>query len=211
MHLHQRLPADSSPEHTMPSPNQQAGAGAPGFEKAPSIRSLRASSGKHGAVSLELNTPALVFPAGSFLMLAYTNRYLALASLIRNLVAEWQDKPHQRIEAQIRVLRQRVNMIRFMQTSATISMLLCLLSMGAVYTKTSVGGGLFLGGLTAMAISVLASVLEIQLSTKALNLQLELMEENRTGTANGDASDPVPPVPNAVSQPTSTTDSKMPS
>lgn len=142
-----------------------------------SIQSIDGFSGKHGEVTLELNTPALVFPAGSFLMLAYTNRYLALASLIRNLLSEWQDKPHQRIEAQIRVLRQRVNMIRFMQTTATFSMLLCLLSMGAIYTGARFGGALFVGGLAAMAISVLASVLEIQLSTKALNLQLELLQE----------------------------------
>ena len=117
-------------------------------------------------------------------MLAYTNRYLALASLIRNLVAEWQNKPHQRIEAQIRVLRRRVDMIRFMQTTATVSMLLCLLSMAAIYTETRLGGALFLGGLLAMAISVLASVLEIQLSTKALNLQLELMEDLRAGDSS---------------------------
>jgi Protein of unknown function (DUF2721) len=139
-------------------------------------------------VTLELNTPALVFPAGSFLMLAYTNRYLALANLIRNLVAEWQGKPHERIEAQIRVLRQRVNMIRFMQTTATVSMLLCLLSMAAIYTDTRFGGALFLGGLSAMAISVLASVLEIQLSTKALNLQLELMEEVRANRSSNASS-----------------------
>jgi hypothetical protein len=147
-------------------------------------------------VNLELNTPALVFPAGSFLMLAYTNRYLALASLIRNLLSEWQDKPHQRIEAQIRVLRQRVNMIRFMQTTATISMLLCLLSMGAIYNGThlgsvGLGGGLFVGGLTAMAISVLASVLEIQLSTKALNLQLELLQDAKDNEGQEDTEDNV--------------------
>jgi Protein of unknown function (DUF2721) len=122
-------------------------------------------------MKLELNIPTLLFPAGSFLMLAYTNRYLTLASLIRNLAREWRTDRDPRVQAQIDVLRKRVNLIRVMQSFAVLSMLLCILSMIAIYAQwEGIEGPLFVIGLTAMAASLLVSVFELQLSTKALNM-----------------------------------------
>ena len=40
-------------------------------------------------MEITFNTPALLFPAISLLLLAYTNRYLALANLIRKLHDEY--------------------------------------------------------------------------------------------------------------------------
>jgi Protein of unknown function (DUF2721) len=131
------------------------------------------------SVKLELNIPALVFPAGSFLMLAYTNRYLTLASLIRALANEWRTEQDPRVQAQIEVLRKRINLIRVMQSFAVGSMLLCILSMIAIYADwRQIDGFLFVGGLMFMAMSLLVSAAELQLSTKALNLQLELVESD---------------------------------
>src|SRR5690606_1133492 len=42
---------------------------------------------------LDLTTPALLFPAISLLLLAYTNRFLALASLIRKLHEDYKGNP----------------------------------------------------------------------------------------------------------------------
>lgn len=60
---------------------------------------------------VSLTTPALLFPAISLLLLAYTNRFFALAALIRQLSSG--DKPvHQ---DQIKNLSQRIRIIRRMQ------------------------------------------------------------------------------------------------
>jgi Protein of unknown function (DUF2721) len=136
-------------------------------------------------VKLELNIPALVFPAGSFLMLAYTNRYLSLASLIRTLANEWRAEQDPRVQAQIDVLRKRINLIRVMQSFAVISMLICILSMIAIYAGWSpVDGILFVVGLMFMAMSLVVSAAELQLSTIALNLQLARVESDAAGLPN---------------------------
>jgi uncharacterized membrane protein YtjA (UPF0391 family) len=126
---------------------------------------------------IELNTPALLFPAISFLLLPYTNRYLALASLIRNLLREHQANPDQRLVNQIRVLRRRIQMIRLMQTFAVLAMLCSMLCMLAIFgQRQSIGHWLFFLALVMMVISLAISLWEIQLSTHALNLQLEMLE-----------------------------------
>ena len=40
-------------------------------------------------MEITFNTPALLFPAISLLLLAYTNRFLALANLVRRLHDEY--------------------------------------------------------------------------------------------------------------------------
>ena len=82
-------------------------------------------------MTLTLTVPATLFPAISFLLLSYTNRYLALASLIRNLLAEWKTTSDARLVAQIAVLRRRITLIKFMQTFAVVSMLCAVVSIQA--------------------------------------------------------------------------------
>jgi uncharacterized membrane protein YtjA (UPF0391 family) len=127
---------------------------------------------------IELNTPALLFPAISFLLLPYTNRYLALASLIRNLLREHAEHPDPRLVSQIRVLRRRISLIRSMQSFAVIAMLLSMLCMLAIFQNwAGLGHTLFFMALVAMVVSLAISLWEIQLSTHALNVQLETLEE----------------------------------
>jgi Protein of unknown function (DUF2721) len=129
-------------------------------------------------VKIELNTPALLFPAISFLLLPYTNRYLALANLIRNLLAENIARPDARLVSQIEVLRRRINLIRHMQTFAVGAMLASMLSMLMIFQGWhDAGHVLFFAALVLMVISLAISIREIQLSTEALNLQLELLEQ----------------------------------
>jgi hypothetical protein len=127
---------------------------------------------------IELNTPALLFPAISFLLLPYTNRYLALASLIRNLIRENAERPDPRLVEQIRVLRRRIQLIRLMQTFAVAAMLCSMLCMLAIFqTWTDVGHTLFFMALVMMVCSLAISLWEIQLSTHALNVQLSTLTE----------------------------------
>ena len=43
-------------------------------------------------MELALSTPSILFPAVSLLLLAYTNRFLAIAAIIRNLYARYQQE-----------------------------------------------------------------------------------------------------------------------
>jgi len=130
-------------------------------------------------MELELSTPALLFSAITLLMLAYTNRFLALASLIRNLHEIHQKQPGQPIVIdQIKNLKRRLNMIKNMQIFGVISFLLCVVCMFMIYQNfTSAANVVFMLSMLALLISLLLSLMEIHISTKALNIELADMED----------------------------------
>ena len=127
---------------------------------------------------ITLTTPALLFPAISLLLLAYTNRFLAIANLIRKLHADFKGNPNEILKEQIQNLRTRVNLIRFMQASGTMSLLLCVVCMFLIFTG-NYPAALFIFGssLILLIASLTLSVIEIQISIKALNIQLRDIEE----------------------------------
>lgn len=129
-------------------------------------------------MDISITTPALLFPAISLLMLAYTNRFLALASLIRNLHAKYKDHTNKEgVLKQIRNLRLRLRLIRLMQFFGILSLILCVLSMFFVFEQLSAWANfLFASSLVAMLISLFLSLSEIQISTRALEIELSDME-----------------------------------
>jgi hypothetical protein len=135
-------------------------------------------------MTLTLTVPATLFPAISFLLLSYTNRYLALANLIRNLLAEWRTTSDERLVTQIGVLRRRISLIKAMQTFAVLSMLCAVVSILALWAEQEhVGGALFAAACAGLAVSLIVALFEINLSTDALNVQLqqiESLEEERS-------------------------------
>lgn len=132
-------------------------------------------------MDITLNTPALLFPTVSLLMLAYTNRFLALAAIIRKLHADWKVSPDPLIEAQIRNLRHRLRLIRDMQTLGILSILLCAVCMFLLFKGLVSAANVVFGiGLVLMVASLALSLWEIQLSGGALNLHLKDMERPRT-------------------------------
>ena len=130
-------------------------------------------------MEITFNTPALLFPAISLLLLAYTNRYLALASLIRKLHHEYmkgEKKLH--LLKQIKILRIRINMVRQMQTLGVFSFLCCVVTMYSVYKQwTGFTSYVFAASLLSLLASLFISLLEISQSTKALEWELSDMEE----------------------------------
>ena len=80
---------------------------------------------------ISINTPALLFPAITLMMLAYTNRFLALATLIRKLHANYKQihKDHEIMKAQIKNLKRRLVLVKQMQAMGIISFFFCVLSM----------------------------------------------------------------------------------
>jgi len=129
-------------------------------------------------MELSITTPALLFPAISLLMLAYTNRFLALASLIRNLHSKYKDRTDKEgIFKQIKNLRLRLRLIRLMQWFGVFSLFMCVLSMFFVYMiYPQLAGFFFSSSLVTMLISLLLSLSEIQISTRALEIELSDME-----------------------------------
>ena len=83
-------------------------------------------------MTLEISTPALLFPAVSLLFLSYTNRFLHLAALVRKLHDDWQRDHEDSARVQISNLRKRLFLIRWMQLLGALSLLLCVLSMVAI-------------------------------------------------------------------------------
>ncbi len=129
---------------------------------------------------LDLTTPALLFPAISLLLLAYTNRFLAVASLIRKLHSDYKENPNNIIMGQIESLRQRVLLIKNMQASGISSLFLCVLCMFLIFAgRPDISKIIFGISLLLLLISLGLSIREIQISVKALNLQLSDLESSK--------------------------------
>lgn len=129
-------------------------------------------------MELELSTPALLFSAITLLMLAHTNRFLAIASLIRSLHNTHLEDPEQTIIVdQIKNLKRRVNMIKNMQVFGVFSFLLCVVCMFLIYQQFPQAANIvFMLSMVALLVSLFISLMEIQISTKALNIELGDME-----------------------------------
>jgi hypothetical protein len=129
-------------------------------------------------MEISFNTPALLFPAISLIMLAYTNRFLALSSRVRNLHDKYQSQEQKHIiHGQIKNLRYRLKLIKNMQALGVVTFLGCILCMYLIYVQFMLAANvIFSLSLISFAASLLLSLLEIQLSTKALELELSDME-----------------------------------
>lgn len=128
-------------------------------------------------MQLSLSIPALLFPAISLTMLAYNARYLAIAALIRQLYAQFEDAQSSPLKRQIESLRKRLNIIKNMQATAIISFLLAAVTMFLIYVEMMVWANIIFGiSLVFLMISLVLSLIEVQLSTKALGIQLKNME-----------------------------------
>ncbi|CAN5197806.1 DUF2721 domain-containing protein [soil metagenome] len=130
-------------------------------------------------MQISINTPALLFPAITLLMLAYTNRFLSLASLIRKLHTEYQILKEDKhlMKAQIVNLRRRLTLIKQMQASGIFSFFLCVLSMLFIYLEHEMFAyAIFAMSLLFLLLSLALSLNEILISTRALEIELRDME-----------------------------------
>lgn len=129
---------------------------------------------------VSLTTPALLFPAISLLLLAYTNRFLVLAQLIRELANKMSPENREATQRQIANLRKRVQLIIWMQGLGVLSFLLCTVTMTLLYLGwVHLGNSLFGLSLLAMVSSLIVSLREIAISGRALEIQLEDLAHRR--------------------------------
>ena len=130
-------------------------------------------------MQLTISTPALLFPAITLLLLAYTNRFLALATLIRGLHSKFKSDPTQSVLfGQIKNLRSRLTMIRYMQAFGVLSFVFTVICMFLLFQEYIFWANFTFGtSLISLLLSLVISLLEIQISTKALSLELSDMEK----------------------------------
>ena len=126
---------------------------------------------------LTLTTPALLFSAISLILLAYTNRFLAYASVVRNLHTSFKENPNSIILGQINNLRRRLRLTQQMQVLGISSLLLCVICMFLIYVNFHIWAEILFGiALVLLILSLALSIREIQISVKALDLHLNDME-----------------------------------
>ena len=129
---------------------------------------------------ITLTTPALLFSAISLIMLAYTNRFLSYATLIRNLHEKFKANPNEVLLGQIDNLRRRLYLTKYMQILGVSSLFLCVVTMFLIFVGSSILAVWVFGlALILLIASLGVSIHEIQISVKALNLHLGDMEVNR--------------------------------
>ena len=131
-------------------------------------------------MEITLTTPALLFPAISLLLVAYTNRFNTIGGRIRTLHSQYKENPDDIISGQIESLRKRVNLIKNMQAFGVASLFLCVLCLFVIFAgKILFGKIIFSLSLILMMVSLGLSLKEILISVHALNLELSDMQKKQ--------------------------------
>ncbi|WJJ96073.1 DUF2721 domain-containing protein [Algibacter luteus] len=128
---------------------------------------------------LTLTTPALLFSAISLIMLAYTNRFIAYAAIIRNLHDKYLQQKDERLIKQIKNLKQRLYLTQAMQITGISSLLLCVLTMFLIYVEQPIVAiWVFGAALILLIISLALLIKEIKISVKALEHHISDIENS---------------------------------
>lgn len=128
-------------------------------------------------MTLTLETPALLFSATSLILLAYTNRFLTLANLIRNLKKNYLERKESDVLLEIRNLNLRLSLIRWMQLAGVMSLFLSVMAMLFVYLQYPMPALYIFGSsLLSLLISLGLSLWEISISVEALRVHLKDIE-----------------------------------
>ncbi len=129
-------------------------------------------------MNLTLETPALLFSATSLILLAYTNRFLTIAQIVRSLKKNYDDNKNRSILSEIKNLNLRITLIRFMQLFGVLSLFLSVFAMLLLYlNQTKIGIYIFGSSLFSLMLSLGISFWEISISVNALRIHLKDLEE----------------------------------
>lgn len=124
-------------------------------------------------MTLQIETPALLFSATSLILLAYTNRFLTIATIIRGLKKVYKEKENRLILLEIKNLNLRLTLIRAMQLAGVLSLFLSVFTMLLLFIEQPIISLYFFGfSLLSLMISLGISFWEISISVNALRLHL---------------------------------------
>ncbi|MBC8883107.1 DUF2721 domain-containing protein [Flavobacterium piscinae] len=125
-------------------------------------------------MTLTIDTPALLFSATSLILLAYTNRFLTIAQIVRGLKKTYDEKENKSILIEIANLNLRLTLIRYMQLAGVLSLFLSVFAMLVLFFEYQMPGIILFGGSLLMPlISLGISFWEISISVKALRVHLK--------------------------------------
>ena len=143
-------------------------------------------------IELYIWYPALLFPAIPIMLLVFTNKYTALAMLIRKLHVLSYDNSCNYLSAErIQILSYRLLLLRWMQTLSGISFLLNLLTIFLGYIDLmDIALNFFGAAVFILSIAIILFIIESQQSHYALNLHLSDLEEYNRNNSNKVASPP---------------------
>ena len=134
-------------------------------------------------MDFNLQTPTLLFSAMSLLMLAYTNRFVVIAGLIRDLYAQHKQHPSDVTFDQLINLRKRMSIIRNMQVFGALSFFFSVLSLLFMFFSFDLTSKVSFGiSLLLMLVSLMLLIMELQISVNALNIQLKDFQNDSTTT-----------------------------
>lgn len=127
---------------------------------------------------MTMGTPAILFGSIALIMLAYTNRFLALAKIIRDIHADYEDHHEAVLKRQLPILRKRVRLIQIMQALGVLSFLFCTLSVFVLFLHMELAGKyLFGAAVISLMTSLVFSLWEVLVSTRALDMVLNDFDE----------------------------------
>ncbi|MFL9842994.1 DUF2721 domain-containing protein [Flavobacterium rhizosphaerae] len=137
-------------------------------------------------MNLSPETPALLFSATSLILLAYTNRFLTIASIVRGLKKNYEENQTKSILVEIKNLNLRLTLIRHMQMYGVLSLFFSVFSLTLMFLDINNWGAyLFMASLFLMLVSLALSFWEISISVKALRVHLsDMIEETKNLTRN---------------------------
>ena len=129
---------------------------------------------------LTIETPALLFSATSLILLAYTNRFLTIASIVRSLKKNYDNEANKSILLEIQNLNLRITLIRYMQLFGVLCLFLSVFAMLLLFFELKLAAIYFFGfSMLSLLISLGISFWEISISVNALRVHLsDLMEKN---------------------------------
>lgn len=137
-------------------------------------------------MTLEIETPALLFSAASLILLAYTNRFLTVATLVRDLKKTYKEKENKLILLEIKNLNLRLSLIRFMQMAGVLSLFLSVFTMLLLFLNLQLAGIYLFGfSMLFLLMSLGLSFWEINISADALRVHLSDLSEQKEKEANG--------------------------
>jgi len=125
-------------------------------------------------MELTLTTPAVLFPAMSVLILAYTNRFIAISKRVRALKDEHAKNPEETLYHQISSMHRRLGLIRNMQALGVGAFLGCVVSMLLIVFGLPAGAlWAFCISLVLLGSSLVIAGVEIYQSVHALDVHLD--------------------------------------
>jgi glucan phosphoethanolaminetransferase (alkaline phosphatase superfamily) len=130
-------------------------------------------------MTFQIDTPALLFSATSLILLAYTNRFLTIAQIVRSLKISYEEKKNKSIKIEIENLNLRLTLIRYMQLFGVFSLFVSVFAMLMLFFKFKIAGIVFFVlSLVSLLVSLGISFWEISISVDALRMHLkDILEE----------------------------------